>query len=245
MAAVTTAVIVPSARRPGSARRLAGKFLDTAADSAAALILAVDDDDPELPGYRAVRDAHPWIRLREIKDSPHRIGPIINAVAAELLDGEHPPDFIGFMGDDHLPRTRGWVQELTAELRARPGVAYGNDLHQRDALPTACIISAPLADALGYLVPPGMGHLFLDDFWKRLGEHTHLAYRDDVIVEHLHPDAGKAEHDLTYARAGRDSGTWYADDAAYEQYLNAEDADGKTAWDRALARIAHLRPAVR
>jgi hypothetical protein len=233
---ITAAIMVPSARRPGSARRLAGAFAATASPSTT-LAFAVDDDDPELDGYLAVSKDFPWTELHLIEDSPHRIGPILNDMAGRILKiPELRPDFLGFMGDDHLPLTHGWDTELAGELRDRPGVAYGNDLHQGPKLPTACLISSRLVYALGYFVPPGMGHLFLDDFWLRLGHATHLAYRDDVIIEHLHPDAGKAEHDATYAAAGRDAGTWAADRDRLDAYLRGGG------WDAAMARIAHLRP---
>lgn len=233
----TAAVICPSARRPHNARELCEAFEDTADPASVDLILAVDDDDPHLPGYRQVEDAHPWITLWIAEGSPHRIGPIINQAAMDLLDSEAPPDLIGFMGDDHRPQTPGWNQILGGELKDRIGVAYGNDMHQRGKLPTACLISAPLVRAMGGLAPPGVGHLFLDDWWLRVGKVTHLAYRDDVIIEHLHPDAGKAPDDETYARGGRNYAVWSRDETAFDRYLHDRGPDG---WDACLARIADL-----
>lgn len=233
---MTAAVICPSARRPRNARELAGAFEKTASLEYTDLILAVDGDDPEMAGYRQVEDAHPWITLWIVQDSPHRIGPIINDIAAALLKSEAPPELIGFMGDDHRPQTADWDGILGGELDGRPGVAYGNDLHQREKLPTACLISATLVAALGKVVPRGLWHLYFDDFWLRAGRATHLAYRDDVIIEHHHPDAGKAAHDGTYAAGGRNPAVWEHDRAVFGRYLD----DGS--WAADLARIAHLRP---
>ena len=236
---LTAAVIVPSARRPGNARELAREFGRTADTLFTELVLAVDGDDPHLGEYEALAGEHLWITLEVIRDSPHRIGPIVNQVARGLLGSAAPPELIGFMGDDHRPRTEGWPEILGGELAGRPGVAYGNDLHQRENLPTACLVSTPLADALGYLVPHGLYHLFFDDFWKRLGQATHLAYRDDVIIEHCHPDAGKSEHDAVYAAGGRNPAVWEHDRAVWDAYLR----DGS--WAAALGRISHLRAVTR
>jgi hypothetical protein len=53
--------------------------------------------------------------------------------------------------------------------------------------------------ALGFMAPPAMRHLYLDNFWKELGEAVGgLVYLPDVIIEHLHPVNGKAEWDERY-----------------------------------------------
>jgi hypothetical protein len=243
MTAAAAAFICPTAKRPHNARRLAEKFGDTVSGPAA-LILAIDGDDPELAAYLALRRVHPWVKLEIIADSPHRIGPIINQVTKGLLDGPSPPGFIGFLGDDHLPRTWGWNSKLARALDGEPGVAYGNDLHQREQLPTACLISAELVAALGFFVPPGMWHLYLDDFWKRLGQATRLAYCDNVIVQHLHPNyEPDVPVDATYAAAGCNPAVYAHDKTAWDAFLQDRDEEGRTAWDRALDRLAPYRQA--
>ena len=237
-AAVVSAWIVPSARRPHNARELAAAWESAATSLSTGLILAVDDDDPDLPGYEQVAVDHPWITLAVIQDSPHQIGPILNQVARDLLDLDTgpPPDLIGFMGDDHRPRTLHWDRELAAALARDLGVAYGNDLNQAEKLPTACLISAPVVAALGYLVPPGLDHLYLDDFWLQLGCATHLAYRPGVIIEHLHPTVGKAEFDQLYAAKGMNPDLFQRDGEAYRRYLGSQE------WEQVRNRLAALRP---
>lgn len=231
----TTAVVVPSAKRPQNASRLALAFRQTTADPDTYLVLAVDDDEPYLDAYRNVRDAFPEVcSLRIMKDSPHRIGPIINDVIRDLLDEDPPPDFIGFMGDDHEPQTPGWDVNLVNALGGRPGVTYGNDRNQGSKLPTACLISTPVVAALGYLVPPGMHHLYLDDFWLMLGHATHLAYRGETVIEHLHPTVGKAPMDESYAAAGCNPEVFAADAARYQAYMEGGD------WAAALERLRPL-----
>lgn len=67
---------------------------------------------------------------------------------------------------------------------------------------------------LGYMVPPTIQHLYIDNYFKTLGEWLGtLAYLPNVIIEHMHPHAGKADMDDGYRqvnsreayRSGRDA----------------------------------------
>jgi hypothetical protein len=52
------------------------------------------------------------------------------------------------------------------------------------------------------MVPATMVHLYLDNFWKELGAGLDgLVYRPDVVIEHIHPAAGKAPMDDGYREA--------------------------------------------
>lgn len=177
-------MIVPSRGRPSSMSSLLTLCASTAARSDTTILCCVDADDPELPRYRRI----PGISLRV--GTPQRIGPTINEAAAERVDFY---THIGFMGDDHRPRTQGWDEALCTE-----GVAYGNDLIHGEMLPTAFVMSSLIIKDLGYVVPPGIWHLFFDNSAKDIGERYGLTYRSDVIMEHMHPLVGKAETDAGY-----------------------------------------------
>jgi hypothetical protein len=187
-------------------------------------VFLVDHDDPAREEYAALALGWP---LEVVAPGLRRIGPILNHYAPkEALFSTHT----GFMGDDHLPRTPGWDEKLIAALDGKPGVAYGNDLIKGAELPTAVVMSSDIILALGYLVPAALEHLYLDDFWKKLGEGVgNLAYQDDVIIEHMHPTVGQAAWDETYASAN--NGAQYAlDGRRYAQYVADE-------WPGELARL--------
>jgi hypothetical protein len=210
----------PSRGRPGNIAELRDAWDAVTDPGEARLLVAVDDDDPELPAYLA---GGPVQVLHGVRG----LGPVLNALAAQYAPQYA---FTGFLGDDHRPRTPGWAGRLTAALGSGPGVAYGNDLLRGAELPTAVVISSPLVTGLGYMAPPGPEHLYLDAFWKLLGEATRLEYLQDVTIEHCHPSAGKAAWDAGYARvnsAARDE----RDRAAYQRFLEA-------AWPDDRARIS-------
>jgi hypothetical protein len=200
---MSLAVLVPTKGRPENAARLARAARETAGRELEALYFLCDPGESCWDSYSAqLGGVASWVFLERVVARPQRIGPILNKVAPVLADRYA---HVGFMGDDHLPRTALWDEELVGSLDGRPGVAYGNDLWQGKNLPTMAVISADLVRGLGFFVPPVLEHLFLDDFWRMLGQAVgNLAYRDDVVIEHLHPLAGKAAYDSTYQ--GGDSG---------------------------------------
>lgn len=212
------AVIVPTRGRPSNAARLARAFRET--DALDALpVFVVDSDDPELPGYRELLEAGVISRLM-VTDGPGGSGlsyPLNYAARryAELY--EH----LGFMGDDHLPRTANWDAQVLEELDSlEPRVVYGNDLLQGAALPTAVFMPSRLVRAMGMFAPQAMRHLYLDNFWKALGEELGgLRYLPDTVIEHLHPVAGKAPWDERYA-AVNSSERDREDQQAWQAYMS-------------------------
>lgn len=212
------AMLVPSRGRPGKVAELVEACMGITTVSTQ-LAVIVDDDDPALPGYQELElgdFAELLVIDKTALPAPAKIAQILNW-AGPSYAGRH--SYVGFMGDDHRPRTKGWDEALIQALD-RPGVAYGNDLFQQQNLPTSCVISSEIVQALGYMCPPLCEHLFLDNFWMLLGHITgNLAYLKDVVVEHCHPAAGKADWDPGYQYSmARD--TMDRDRAAYEKFLS-------------------------
>lgn len=142
-------------------------------------------------------------------------------------------DYICFMGDDHLPRTEGWDTKLCEAIGKEAGIAYGNDLLQGENLPTAVVMSSRIIRCLGFMSPPALKHLFLDNFWLAMGKALgNCNYLPDVIIEHLHYINGKAEHDERYA-AVNNVEMHNGDQAIFAEYMAsdfANDVENVKAW---------------
>jgi len=192
------AVVVPTRGRPENAARLAKAF-ETTTVSDAVVVFVADRDDPRLEDYLRLHEERGIDRLL-IHDGSGGRGLCVplNFAARRYADLY---EYVGFMGDDHLPRTHGWDREIISELDSlEPRIAYGNDLLQGANLPTAVFMQSRMIRTLGFMAPQVMRHLYLDNYWKELGEAVGgLRYRDDVVIEHLHPVAGKAQWDERYA----------------------------------------------
>jgi hypothetical protein len=198
-------VIVPSRGRPENIARLADAWT-TRRIVSTQLVVAVDEDDPRLEEYRAVE--LPFLGALWVGQRRRMCG-TLNAVALDLLEDHADsltgwqPDVIGFMGDDHLPRTEGWDVDVVDALDdLGGGIVYGNDLLQGEKLPTAVFMTAGIVRTLGWMVPPGLIHLYADNVWLELGSAMgRLRYLPGTVIEHLHPAAGKAVRDAGYAEA--------------------------------------------
>ena len=77
---------------------------------------------------------------------------------------------------------------------------------------------ARITRTLGYFSPPKQKHLFIDNFWRDLGiELGTLVYVPEVIIEHLHPFAGKAQWDEGYLEVN-DQKMYIYDQLMYQEY---------------------------
>jgi hypothetical protein len=209
-------VVVPTRGRPQAAAELAQAFADTST-SDTQLVFAVDADDPERGGYTALmHESH--ARCPYVIEQPN--GTMVTALNLVALTAARDTFAVGFMGDDHCPRTVGWDEQYLQALRELgTGIVYGNDLLQGQNLPTQCAMTSDIIRTLGYMAPPTLQHMYVDNAWLALGtELGRIRYLPDVVVEHLHPIAGKAEWDDGYRRVN-DNAVYARDRAMFQAWL--------------------------
>jgi hypothetical protein len=206
--------LVPTRGRPHNAVELLAAHDELS--SASRLLFIVDYDDPK--GDEYVFELGDDYVITCNNESRGMAKPL-NYVAHKYHDKYK---YFAFLGDDHRPRTADWDVKLIAALQQAPSLAYGNDLLQGKRLPTMVAMTSDIVTALQGMVPPNMRHLYLDNFWKKLGEDLgSLTYLEDVIIEHMHPVAGKAAWDEGYVAVNADE-VYSADALAYRNYIGSE-----------------------
>jgi hypothetical protein len=227
-------IIVPTRSRPESVAKVVEAWRDTGAfEDAAELLFVWDRDDPRAPEYIEAYDKIAWSevhrsRFRSIPEWKPLVPKLNSAALDYARDGEHFA--IGFAGDDHLPRTKGWARRYVEQLRDMgTGIVYCDDGYQHDNIPTQWAMTADIVGALGRMVPAPVDHLYCDNAIRDLGETAGcLAYLPDVLIEHMHPVAGKATTDEQYERVNG-SEQYRNDRAAYRLWKRsgqlAADAD--------------------
>lgn len=196
-------MIIPTRDRPDSIQEIYEQWNAPEVD----LMIGLDSDNCHL---------YPCIEGLNYQINPRlRMGGTLNLLANKFC---HDYEYIGFMGDDHRPRTPNWANILTERI-GHLGIAYGNDGHQGGTLPTAVIMSSNIIQTLGYMSPPKLRHLYLDNSWKCWGEAINrLFYVPEVIIEHMHPAAGKGEWDAGYEEVN--SVSMYAHDLKeFNEYM--------------------------
>jgi len=206
-------VLVPSRNRPQNIADLIKAFDDTKTESD--LIVIVDDNEPEMDAYLQL-----GCDIFVVEKRGKGMAKPLNFAAKHFA---HKYRHFAFLGDDHRPRTKNWdVAFINALDKLETGLVYGNDLLQGENLPTAIAMTGDIVNALGGMVPPEMIHLYLDNFWMRLGNDLNsLRYMPEIIIEHLHPIAGKAEWDQGYKDVNAEE-VYSADKKAFDDYLASE-----------------------
>lgn len=222
-------VLVPTRGRPQNAARLSEGWKKTDTLNAD-LVFVTDGLDPELEAYRTLVEEGVIGSLvtfgpdLEGDPRPGMVRPL-NRAASIYLEAYH---YVGFMGDDHIPRTTGWEDRVIEALDSgEPRVVYGDDLFQGRNLATAAFMHMRMVKAMGWMAPPALAHLYVDNFWMELGGILGgLVHLDDVIIEHLHPAAGKAGMDERYRVVNAPS-IDTADRAAWQQFASDPEGMGR------------------
>jgi hypothetical protein len=203
--------VVPVRRRPRNAVRLAEAFLATRAECD--LLFVADDDDDSYAGTDL-----PCGELVFQQRMP--TSPKVNAAVA----GRPGYDGYMFMGDDNVPATMCWDRLMLEMMAETGGMVTANDLSEHAGMPCSVLMPATFIKALGWMTCPLMHHFFVDNVWEDLGAATgKLAFMPAVIIDHRHPNYGRAPRDEIYHLAWQ---YWDHDEIAYAQWkAERKDAD--------------------
>lgn len=185
------------------------------------VVFLIDADDPVVDEYRSITGVRYTLFSRW--------QPMVHKLNHAALRQAENYRALGFMGDDHRPRTLGWNAHFVQKLRkCRYGIAYGNDLYQGERLPTQWTMTSNIVNALGCMVPAPVEHLYCDNAVLELGRGAKCVYyMADVVIEHVHPVTGKVKSDAGYKRVN-----------SREQYQRDGAAFRKWKQDRRVRDIA-------
>lgn len=191
-------LLLPTRGRPHLIRRLFDSLvLRTDKLEDLEVILYLDDDDET---HQEISDD----RFRMIKI----MGPRLSMGAYNTIClGRASGDLIMLMNDDVIVRTSAWDRKVAELGRTTPDgifLAYPNDLHIGKRMCTFPILTKKSCELLLRPYPEEYQTYFIDwhvfDTFKRLRAigHARIIYLEDVVFEHCHHMAGKAEFDATY-----------------------------------------------
>jgi hypothetical protein len=194
-------LIVPTRGRPAAARRLLDSLAATAAEpDRLEAVLYVDRDDAP---SRAID--HPGLRVVRRIGRRATMGRMTAACLAATAG-----QYCMLLNDDVVCRTDGWDARLVEAFeRFADGVAlvWCNDLFRGRRIPNFPALSRTACRVMGGLCPAAYRRDYIDTHLldvfcklKALG-HDRLAYLPDVVIEHLHHQAGKAAPDATSVKA--------------------------------------------
>ena len=218
MGGAACVVLVPVLRRPHRVAPLLASLAASQADARALFIASPGDEAEQV----AVTDAGGDLLTIEAEVAPGDYARKINA--GYRATGEP----LMLLGADDITFRPGWLEAVIAQLRPGVGVIGTNDLGSSRVMAghhaTHPVVTRVYADDHGTIDRPGevlhegYGHNFVDDELvgtaKRRGA---WAFASDAIVEHHHPDWGKAPRDEVYD-LGR--ARWAQDRLHFKQRLH-------------------------
>ena len=216
---MNTAIIVPSRHRPHNIKELQQSLIDT--ETMSRLFVVVDEDDENIRDYYDLENNFTEVLTFE-RGRKGMADPLNNA-ARQLVTDERWEYFI-FVGDDHRPRTLQWDKVWRINLDDLvTGLVYGDDLFQREQLPTAIGMTRSIVEELNGMIPEGFAHLYLDNFWLRLGQDLNaIRYLPETVIEHLHPVTGKGDWDAGYQEVNS-AEINNADSQMFHTYIQSDD----------------------
>lgn len=152
--------------------------------------------------------------------------------------------WLGLIGDDCVPQTQHWDRGLIERLDGANIVSCDDGWLAPRRLGNCWVMAGALVRAIGYIFPPGLQHLFVDDVWETIGAQAACwSCRMDIVVAHRHVLKGEAPPDQTHRlvygsdQSDTSGGLWPADIAAYQAWAEGDAA-------RAIAAAKALRPMV-
>lgn len=115
-----------------------------------------------------------------------------------------------FLGADDLRFHARWYEAAIVHMNERRGVVGTNDLgnravldgrHATHSLVARWYTALGTIDDRSCLLHEGYHHNFVDDEFVATAKHRHAFFpARSSVVEHMHPDWGKADRDATYIR---------------------------------------------
>lgn len=132
-------------------------------------------------------------------------------------------DWVNLQNDDHEFITPHWDTRLAGQITGKNFINCNDRWNAPMKAAGATMISMELLKVWGFpIFPPGLQHLFIDDFLERLGDYTGCRDIDmSIVVEHRHVFKRESPldqtHQKTYARP-----SFQADHDVYQKFLQTE-----------------------
>lgn len=197
---------LPVRQRPDALIRSIEDYRRMADDESHEICVVGDEDDrtmdsPEIRKFLLEQEA---VSVVFLKSSDK-----ISAVNGIL--GRKVWDVVLVASDDMVPVRRGYDSVIISRMRENfpdlDGVLWFDDGYQRDRLNTLPVLGRKYWARFGYVYCPEYQSMYADNEFMQVAENLgRQKYFPEVIIEHRHPDAGKAKNDALYKRNQRRQG---------------------------------------
>ena len=213
-------IVVPTKDRPKNIKRLVQSIMDQSnRPQSIQIIFRIDEGDTKSKSaIKNMKRSFPGEVL--IQEKPHvKVLSDLWEDCYSLVKGPR----VMMCADDVIFRTKGWDDIIIRRMRKPKKIVHFvwcNDRNQGAKMPTLPFMSEAWIKTVGYFVPRGYYcdycDIHLQGIAERLKEMGHdvTRYLKNVIIEHMHPTANKADWDNTYkfrrSMRSKNQGRWTA-----------------------------------
>jgi len=208
-------MIIPTKRRLDDFLLFANSWVETNS-GCSEIIVCIDKNDNT---YENIKSQYPF-KYEYIE--PGSFMTIVNNIAVKNCSTYK---YIGFIEDDCVFVTKNWDSIFIDKLNeiGDNAIVWGNDLLNKSRLVGIPVMSSNIISTLGYMSPPELKCLYVDNFWLELGKALGtLYYFNDVIIEHRHYSTKKRNKDDISSFV---DSTLHSDMISYNQYMSARFQD--------------------
>lgn len=194
--------LVPTLNRPQNIQDFStGIDINTKEPENVEIVFGIHEEDIE--SINKIKELNPKLKIdiryeiiNRYKDGKVHLSFLWNQLYSRA---KYP--IIGYFGDDVLCHTPGWDIEVKKEFEKDKTILVStNDVHiQRGKKATLFFTHKSVHDKIGFYLNPKYRRWYMDAFWDIVFKHAgKLHYRQDIVMEHLHPDVFENRLDDTY-----------------------------------------------
>ncbi len=132
-------------------------------------------------------------------------------------------DWLGILNDDHRLITHKWDTKLISQLTGKNFISCNDRWNSPARIAGLTAWSMPLLKVCCFpMFIPGMQHLYIDDLWKIIADHTGCWDLDhSVVIEHRHVLKRESPMDQTHQKTYAQK-AFQADHDIFQKFLKDE-----------------------
>ena len=183
-------VLIPTRKRLEDFKLFADSWIKTT-EGKSIVVVAIDHDDNT---YDEIIKENIYPFIYERQESKPFIK-ILNDMAVRYAERYQ---CVAFMEDDCTYNTPGWETRILDKVNeiGDNAIVWCNDLVNHNHIVGLPFMNSNIIRTLGWMATPRFSTLFVDHYWKRLGNKLNsLYYFSDIIIEHRHYIKGKRQKD--------------------------------------------------
>lgn len=173
--------LLASRSRPASLKRFFEAAAKTNMSTPGLVLIDKEDYEENKAAYEEITFPDAWgLYLTDGKTQ--------GAKFTEIWPIVKDSDWLGHLGDDHVPMTEDWDTKLIARLTGWNFLDTGDDWITHivsDFMTGGCLFSGELCRTVGWFYPPGLNHAYNDNIWGDIGRRTKCWHRAmDIVISH-------------------------------------------------------------